>query len=588
MGLKLRSNMTTFSSLLNIKNQISLFEITFAIGLSLIPIAVIEGSWLSYADIKICVYLFISSICTIQLLTSKERLSISPYLSLFFFYVLLKIGTLGPIINLGLKLQSISLTISTLIVGLWVFNFKPSPKLICWALIPGALCAIGNSLSMYIYRSPLFLTMSPFGAPIGTRNSLSVFLCQLIPVYILLIVYSKNIKGIPKLASCLVFYLLLTLSMTIVFLGRTRSAWWMILTILTLTLGLKTKEISLKFPMTTIAIGVISSLTVLTLISTDLKWRSSTPYSDSFQSMFSIHSSSGRDALWTVGLKMVSDSPFTGIGSGNYATKWQEYIGKTDLDPKIFGFLRQDLPILNDYLQSFIENGIFTGILFCLLFLFSPLYFFIEGKKQLPELLMLMTCISLSIDAFFDYPFNRAENSILFITFLTLSQNNTAKIQLQIRKELTTPILCVCLVFSSIICTKLGLAILNRKIFYQTANLETLKFSWHYWPWDLQWNSRIIDQLYTQNNSALAEEISTQRIKYWPNDPESHLMLAIVNENLGKTNDALDNFKKALTKVEFGQCYKPAYLRYLKFSKAHNTKTDDELNWRLLSCTNNH
>jgi O-antigen ligase len=477
--------------------------------------------------------MIVTVILSLDLLLKYRVVEVPLYFIVFGFYVFFKIVLIGPTHNLGLQLQSISLPISALIAGTWIYNRKISPTLIYIAVLPAILVSIVASLSMYFYRLPLFGSYSPWGAPIGLKNSLSVYLTQTLPILFLALSTLKNSKG--KAFRCLEYSLILvaTTCCWIIIANRTRSAWWMLIFFL-LILIWKVRKLpeGTYFYKVFILISLLGTFLTFS-VPNQLRWNSDTPYTDSLSTMISPKKSSGRLELWKVASTIFIEHPFLGIGTGNYPILWQEYIPKSEVNPRKFRFLRPDLNLFNDYFQALVENGVLNFALSLIIFLIFPIYLIGRHNNSISSYLQITVCIITGIDAFFDYPFNRPESILIFICMISLALKELGS-PIILNKILLKVILASSILFSSILGIKLGGAVYHRSAFAKSQNVNDLKYAWSYWPWDFQWNSYVINYLITNGELSFAEDIATKRKFYWPNDKESQIMINLTNEHKNK------------------------------------------------------
>jgi len=498
-------------------------KLIFLLSFSLIPIAIVQSSLLSYLDIKICLLMIATVILGLDLILKSTVVELPLYFIIFGFYTLLKIALIGPTYNLGLQLQSISLPISALIIGTWIYNNKISPTLIYIAVIPAILVSIVASLSMYFYRIPLFGSYSPWGAPIGLKNSLSVYLTQTLPILFLGLSTLKDPKGRTTQYFKYLLILIATICCWIIFANRTRSAWWMLIFFL-LILIWKVRKLSGGTYYCKISILIsLLGLFLTFSVPTQLRWKSDTPYTDSLTTMTSLEKSNGRLELWKVASLIAFEHPFLGIGTGNYPILWQEYIPKSEVNPSTFGFLRPDLNLFNDYFQALVENGVLNFALSLIIFLLYPIYLISRHNNSITSYLLLSICVITGIDAFFDYPFNRPESILVFTCMISLALKELGS-PIILNKVLIKVMLAGSILFSSVLGTRLGGAVYYRSAFAKSQSVNDLKYAWSYWPWDFQWNRHIINFLIAKGEIDFAEEIAKNRSRYWPNDKESQII----------------------------------------------------------------
>jgi len=507
-------------------------KLVFLITFFLIPIAIVDGSLKSYIDIKISILMLVTAILALDLLFRRKRIDFSPYFMLLTIFLLSKVLFFGDTHNLGLQLQSIALVVSSLTIGIWIYNSNLSVIYFCPAVLPGILVSIVCALSMTIYRVSLLSYYSPFGAPVGLKNSLSVYLAQTLPVLYLGLLTMEGWKG--RLASIckLFFYLVIILSLWVVFASRTRSSWWMLIVFVCLLLW----SIRKKFKPARLVLGSLCFCALVSMLLTaffpnSLRWHSSAPYWKSISTMASLENSSGRQVLWRIALEMVRQNPFFGIGTGNYPILWQDYMQFTIYKDSKIRFLRPDLPLYNDYLQTMVENGIFSSMIFATLVFVYPMYLISRKQCKFSTILLLGVCVMTAFDALVDYPFNRPETVLIFITAISLALREL-EAPIVLSGLIPKPLFSSILFFSLLMGVSLGGAVYFRWSFYNSnsKNVSDLRTAWIFWPWDCQWDGSILGRLQSVEDRQFAREIAEKRIQYWPNDAESQRMKAMIEK----------------------------------------------------------
>lgn len=506
---------------------------------ALLPMVIVNGSIVSFLDVKIFVLLILTLLCAADLVLKTRKLHLPLYFVCVYIYALLRILTVGKAQNYGLFLQSTSLIIAAGTIGVWIVNSRIDLKAVALAIIPGILLSAVCSFCMYFYRFPLLSTYSPFGAPIGLKNSLSVYLAASIPLQLLVYLELKRASAV-RYVFCRIGSIVLTIvSLWIVIANRTRSAWW---TLIFLCLLLVFHRIRDRKKYSDSVLGYylicLATATLLTIyVPTLLQWRSDTPYLDSLQTLISFEASNGRVSLWRVAIDMIKDNLWCGIGTSNYPILWQSYIPNSGVDPSQFAFLRPDLHLFNDYLESFVENGILGGLAFTFLFMVLPFKYAMRKSNNLNELLLSSVGFIISIDAFFDYPFNRPESLLLLICGTALFLRDRAVGNIKVNPRILYIFFISIFIFSSLCIVRIGPALYYRRAFVKSNNVSDLKSAWYFWPWDFQWDAWKIRYLLSKNEITLAKEIAEKRKQYWPNDPQSYLMLDLVRQKLGNVND---------------------------------------------------
>lgn len=90
------------------------------------------------------------------------------------------------------------------------------------------------------------------------------------------------------------------------------------------------------------------------------------------------HSSSGaRLEMWKASYKIIKDNFMAGVGEGNYAKHQQELINQGKIDKSVGGFYHPH----NEYLSSFIEQGVlgFFATVFIMLY---PIFYFLNQNQR--------------------------------------------------------------------------------------------------------------------------------------------------------------------------------------------------------------
>jgi O-antigen ligase len=562
------------------------FEYIFLIVFSLLPVIIVDGSHVAYFDAKIFVLLSLILCCSLDLLFRYKQIKIPFYVSLLGLFAFLRILLFGEVHNVELLFNTLTLATSSFIIGLWIFNSRISEVQICLALLPGILCSVASFFSMYFYRYPLFSSYSAFGAPIGLKNSLSVYLAQTVPFLLIGFMHFSKLRSSLNIVIRIALSLAMILSLWVIIANRTRSAWWMLLIIAGILVFVKFRKVE-KEATKILPIYLISLLLAILLtifVPNKLIWKSSTPYLDSLTTLVSPSASNGRIELWSVGLEIIKSNPFWGIGSANYPILWQSYITAAGVNPKTFMFLRPDLPIFNDFLQSAIENGLATGLIFTFIFLIYPIFLFFDKKLNLFQILLITVCLITSVDAFFDYPFNRPESLLNFIIAMTLFLRSSEDIKVFTKTRFLSILFVLIIFVASQQIVKLGQTLYLRRAFEITGNVSYIERSISILPWYFQWNSYHLSLLLRENKLEIADKLANSKVKQWPNDPDAHLMLAMLAESKNEIATAEQSYIKALNKVENGLCYSPAYRMFSAFMKKYNIQKTAEIQQKLNNC----
>ncbi len=128
---------------------------------------------------------------------------------------------------------------------------------------------------------------------------------------------------------------------------------------------------------------------------------------------------SGRTDSWERSVILFKEDPLLGVGMGNWKIKILKY---ENLEKSDFSFMYNNH---NDFIEITTETGIFGGLLFISLFVFTmlnfTLAFFRPGATEESFSYLFLPAFGLfcySFDAFFNFPAERAEMQSLFSIFI--------------------------------------------------------------------------------------------------------------------------------------------------------------------------
>lgn len=315
------------------------------------------------------------------------------------------------------------------------------------------------------------------------------------------------------------------------------------------------------------SLSLITTATVaILLLSTapqKIRWSTLTPYTDTLSRLVSSDHTNGRFDLWRVAITMMRSNPLWGTGAGNFAIEMRRFVEPAGVDAKVFGFLRNDLPLFNDYLQAFVETGIIGGIAFLLIFVLLPAVQFFRYFKKSSEssseaLFAFIACTQILLASAFDYPLIRSE-SILLLALLAgyVAQSHSGLPNSSIR--LHPLLLKLSVILLILIALPFGTSYGLRWLFQRAPQANYLKTAFLLWPWDSQWNNyhaRIFEQ---NGDRSFADKFVASRLKSWPLDPLSHLSQGDVMWIRGDTAGALQQYQLALREVPGGRCNPTSY-----------------------------
>ncbi len=138
-----------------------------------------------------------------------------------------------------------------------------------------------------------------------------------------------------------------------------------------------------------------------------------------------------RTVSWRRSIKLIREEPLLGVGAGNWKINVLKYENQTAPDYKYYYYNH------NDFVQTTAETGILGGLLFLSLFIgvgWAFLYAFFKGPSSGSQYEYLfipafgMLCYS--VDAFFNFPFDRPEIQSLFAIFMGIGIAFSPKMKL--------------------------------------------------------------------------------------------------------------------------------------------------------------
>lgn len=478
--------------------------------------------------------------------------------------------------NFGSGITALGLTVSWLIIFISVVRSDFTTRGVrAVALVLVSMClfaTVPDILFGFSWLSPY----APRGGMIGVKNALTVFLAQLIPLLLLALHLTREQASPQRLVKPVVSTLLI-LSLYVVLVSRTRSAWIMLM-VYALGLALlhfKRRESASRDVLRDGFLSLACASALAAFLPTTLRWTdSSAPYLKSLSSLFSLEASSGRDSLWRVASTMIANAPWLGNGTGSYASQWPGFISQSGVAPGAFAFLRLDLPLFNDYLQAFVENGLLAGFLFVFLFLVVPVRLFFRQLSSsrtysLESCVLTLMCVAVSVDALVDYPFRRVETSLFFVTALGIVCREMAAL----RPRRAT--IGVCVMYGVSGCVVVGLALTMTCAFWLRTNatpgdrLSGVVRSISIWPFDTYYSNGTVRSLISENQQGEAEKLVSARRRFWPSDPEGFIMLGVLQEERGDLVAAEAAYFRARHFVENGRCYWPGVSAYREFRARH-------------------
>lgn len=132
---------------------------------------------------------------------------------------------------------------------------------------------------------------------------------------------------------------------------------------------------------------------------------------------------SGRYEIWQSALTLFSENPFLGVGYGHFKLSSRQ----TYLDTLKHSTFQFAIRVHNDFLEKFAETGIVGGITYLLLFLIL-LFRIIKNMRSINSsnlktvhFILLLSFITYVVDAFFNFPLERAPIAFIFVLISAFS-----------------------------------------------------------------------------------------------------------------------------------------------------------------------
>jgi tetratricopeptide (TPR) repeat protein len=263
---------------------------------------------------------------------------------------------------------------------------------------------------------------------------------------------------------------------------------------------------------------------------------------------------------------MLSANPLLGVGGGNYPVLMRRYVPPSAIDPKVLAFLRNDLPLFNDYLQALVEVGIVGGALFFVFFLVTPVCLAIRNADNrtpsgVVASLSLFSCIGLALAGMLDYPLLRPETLFLFGLLLGAAVGERHQTHEELEKNGSGNARQL----SAFLLIAGGVSLAGTAFVYTTSfalrmnviserSIEALRVSWRAWPWDGQWNERYAVRLYEAGRYEEVTEYLDSRAELWPDDPATYLARAETALMRHEYEVAMQSYERALFEVPGGRC----------------------------------
>jgi len=254
---------------------------------------------------------------------------------------------------------------------------------------------------------------------IGHKNHYASFLMLMMPFLgfgILKLKKSWKLLSVIGLIFVIIMIVLL----------QTRAVWlgilFQLITLaIVITIFYQELNISKKLINLGLALGFVLLAAGLYKVITSAK-QADTPLFNQAKSIFQPNDGYNKFRLkiWEITSVMISEKPFSGVGSGNWKLKASEKFGESGFDKNRITWLSPH----NDFLWIFAEKGIFGILLF--LGMFAFIFFFaiklIRGKSNKEDKLMTLSfgigLVGYLVVSFFDFPYEEITHQVLLAIFI--------------------------------------------------------------------------------------------------------------------------------------------------------------------------
>ena len=268
-----------------------------------------------------------------------------------------------------------------------------------------AAIALGEAIGIFHFHLP----RAPIST-LGSRNYVAAYLAIALPFLV-----RRMRKGWSSLSISFV------LCLTVVVLARTRAAWLAVTVETGLGLIFLFRRGELNRASTRSRIGQVAGLAlVAVLLGTlvpwpGLRWRDPRPYRNTLGNLVDWHHGSGRWRAnqYRMGVAMLTDSPWFGIGPGRWLETEPTYRHLVPGQPSSAGLVRETPE--SDWLRLMVETGLLG--MAALLWLASRL---LPSISRAPIEIGLAVA-GLAVVSAFDTPLFRSENLALFAVLIGLA-----------------------------------------------------------------------------------------------------------------------------------------------------------------------
>lgn len=234
--------------------------------------------------------------------------------------------------------------------------------------------------------------------------------------------------------------------------------------------------------------------------------------------------------IWfVVGIKMWVDNPVFGAGLGSFKFGYPYYSYNLPLSSSATTFVH------SYFLHIFVETGIVGGffLIFFILSVFIKSFNFIESR------IYLLPALGILLQNLIDYNLLIPQNSIIFFSFLGLSQRQhiiKENKALFIKKIFMIVFLILLGVYNSFYFHKI-MILIRKNDFQKVVNID--KTCWYAYR-------KLGEKEFHIRSYKEAEKYFLASLKYNPFDAESYFYLSVISLKLGQVEWAYKYLKKAI------------------------------------------
>ena len=307
---------------------------------------------------------------------------------------------------LFLKLTDIVISLSILLqsaVVLIMIGEEKFFKVVSYSVvIVSTLFSIIGVLEVFQIKIITLPTFIPPGSTLGHRSFAAEFLLSAIPFFFIVNEYIKKEKRI-------LLFLAAVINLSFLLFTRNRSGILILVVLLVIYLIFillkRKKGMRIKFLIPVFSVIAVSFFISLIPVKgsqrPDIESTAETLFNTEFKSNLL------RMNFWDASFKMIKENPLTGIGVYKWSGYYPKYFGNYFTDENVTYV--HNVHAHNDFLEIFAESGIFSFIVFVLIFFLIAFSLFKKIKrneKYFPLLLTFLVTSAYSLVAFPNHKFS--------------------------------------------------------------------------------------------------------------------------------------------------------------------------------------